>query len=199
MDGDDSSPPERVGLADLARSARGWHGVQLAVLAFIGLCGVLTDDDPAHPRWLQIGSALAALLALALACLAVFLVASVAWPFPTASTDGDDAVAGAAAGAGGDTALTGRRRLRTGVALTYAAVITMAIAASASWWPDRQEGEFGGGDGAGANVEVTAHSGGTACGELLDAPAGTVRLATASGDLTVPIARLAGIVPADFC
>ena len=33
-------------LADLADSRRGWHGVQLAVLAFIGLCGVLSDADP---------------------------------------------------------------------------------------------------------------------------------------------------------
>ena len=37
-------------LTELRNSARGWHGVQLAVLGFIGLCGVLqsgaADDNP---------------------------------------------------------------------------------------------------------------------------------------------------------
>jgi hypothetical protein len=38
-------------LAELRTSARGWHGVQLAVLGFIGLCAVLQGqaDSPA-PR-----------------------------------------------------------------------------------------------------------------------------------------------------
>ena len=177
----------------MARSARGWHGVQLGVLAFIGLCGVLTDNDPDQPRWLQVGAGLAALLALGLACLAVFLVASVAWPFPTAAADVDEAVA---ADAVGDRAVTGRRRLRTGVALTYAAVVTMALAASASWWPNADGAAD---DGGAATVEITAHDGATACGELLDAPSGTIRLATASGAVELATSGLAAIVPADSC
>ena len=191
MDVDESGRSERAGVAEMARAARGWHGVQLGVLAFIGLCGVLTENDADQPRWLQVGAGLAALLALGLACLAVFLVASVAWPFPTA--DVDEAVAAAAAG---DRAVTGRRRLRTGVALTYAAVVTMALAASANWWPNEDTAP----DGAGAaTVEITAHDGATACGELLEAPSGTIRLATASGAVELATSGLAAIVPADSC
>ena len=38
----------------LRASARGWHGVQLAVLGFIGLCGALHDAGAATgPRWVQ--------------------------------------------------------------------------------------------------------------------------------------------------
>lgn len=33
-------------------SAKGWHGVQMAALGFIGLCGVLQRDDGDDPRWL---------------------------------------------------------------------------------------------------------------------------------------------------
>jgi hypothetical protein len=190
MEIDDSGRSERGALAELGRSARGWHGVQLAVLAFIGLCGVLTDSDPGDPRWLRVGAGVAALVALALACLAVFLVASVAWPFPRAGPE---------SGAPSDAldSVAGRRRLRIGVALTYAAVITMALAASASWWPDERATVSG--RGGGALVELTDHNGATACGELLAAPAGTVRIETASGTIEVATAALAGVVPAEAC
>jgi hypothetical protein len=60
MEVDDSGRSERGGLAELGRSARGWHGVQLAVLALIGLCGVLTDSDPGDPRWLRVAAGVAA-------------------------------------------------------------------------------------------------------------------------------------------
>jgi hypothetical protein len=195
MDVDDSGRSARAGVAEMARSARGWHGVQLGVLALIGLCGVLTENDPDHPRWLQIGAGLAALLALGLACLAVFLVASVAWPFPTGTADVDDVGAAAAVGA---KAAAEPRRLHTGVALTYAAMITMAIAASASWWPDADSATDGEG-GAGVTVEVTAHDGSTACGQLLGAPTGTIRLATASRAVELATSGLAAISPTDSC
>ena len=51
---------DTVDLRDAARaeterlqtSARGWHGVQLAVLGFIGLCGALHDAGSATgPPW----------------------------------------------------------------------------------------------------------------------------------------------------
>jgi hypothetical protein len=192
MEVDDSGRSERGALAELGRSARGWHGVQLAVLAFIGLCGVLTDSDPGDPRWLRVAAGVGALVALALACIAVFLVASVAWPFPRAGQE-----SGAVDTPDGLGSAAGRRRLRTGVALTYAAVITMALAASASWWPDEQASFSG--EGTGALVEITDHNGATACGELLSAPTGTVRIETASGTLEVATAALAGVVPADAC
>src|SRR3712207_8556040 len=37
-------------LDELRASARGWHGVQLAVLGFIGLCGVLQEEQPSDPE-----------------------------------------------------------------------------------------------------------------------------------------------------
>ena len=67
-------------LAELRVSARGWHGVQLAVIGFIGLCGVLQGGRPDNPMWLQVCAGILALAALAIACLATFLVALVAWP-----------------------------------------------------------------------------------------------------------------------
>jgi hypothetical protein len=50
-----------------------------------------------------------------------------------------------------------------------------------------------------ATVEITAHDDATACGELLEAPSGTIRLATASGAVELATSDLAAIVPADSC
>ena len=66
-------------LTELRTSARGWHGVQLAVLGFIGLCGVLSGGSAA-PQWLEWLSMWLALAALACACVATFLVGAAAWP-----------------------------------------------------------------------------------------------------------------------
>src|SRR5262245_46230180 len=109
-------------LRDLANSARGWHGVQLAVLAFIGLCGVLSDTDPRMPRWLEVTAGVLAVSALVASSVSIFVVASVAWPFSSRA-------------AGGDVPQVAARRLRMGIALTYVAVGLMAFAASSSWWP----------------------------------------------------------------
>jgi hypothetical protein len=108
--------------------------------------------------------------------------------------DADDSTAAAV----GDEADAGRRRRRTGVALTYAVVVTMAIAASASWWPDADSATDGE-SGAGVTVEITAHDGATECGQLLDAPAGTIRLATASGAIELATPGLAALSPTDSC
>jgi hypothetical protein len=61
-------------------SARGWHGVQLAIIGFIGFCGVLQDGRPDNPTWLQVWAGVLAMAALVLACVATFLVGRVAWP-----------------------------------------------------------------------------------------------------------------------
>src|SRR6478752_9396323 len=78
MDADDQSPSR---IQELRTSARGWHGVQLAVLGFIGLCGVLQQDaGSGKPHWLQVLAGLLALAAFGIACLATVLVALAAWP-----------------------------------------------------------------------------------------------------------------------
>src|SRR5688500_17195016 len=74
-EGEEGSPLER-----LRGSARGWHGVQLAVIGFIGFCGVVQDGRPGNPQWLQVWAGILALAALLLACAATYLVARIAWP-----------------------------------------------------------------------------------------------------------------------
>ncbi len=167
-------------------SARGWHGAQLAVLAFIGLCGVLSDPDPEVPRSVQVTAGVLALVALTLACVATFVVARVAWPLSAGSGAALDAV-------------DAGRRLRVGVGVTFLAVAAMALAASAGWWPVHDAGTGGAGTGDGATVEVTVQNGDTACGTLVDAPAGTVRLATAEGTVEVASDRLVAVTPVDGC
>ena len=76
--------------------------MQLAALAFVGLCGVFTGDDGARlPVWLESVAGVMALLALAAAAIGLLLVAVVAWPL----------------GAPGQPAV-GARRLRAGVLST---------------------------------------------------------------------------------
>jgi hypothetical protein len=170
-------------LRDLANSARGWHGVQLAVLAFIGLCGVLSDTDPRMPRWLEVTAGVLAVAALIASCVSIFVVASVAWPFSSRA-------------AGGDVPHAAARRLRTGIALTYVAVGLMAFAASSSWWPTADTARL---DGAAATVRITDQAGRTACGTITDGPQATIRLATAGGTVELAADRLAHIAPVDSC
>jgi hypothetical protein len=193
MDAGEADRPDGNALAALTRSARGWHGVQLAVLAFIGLCGVLTDSDADTPRWLQVTAGVLAISALALSCASIFLVASVAWPFPV-TRSGE--VSGQTRRGN---AVTVSRRLRVGVALTYVAVAVMALAASSSWWPTATSTGIDGDGGAGVSVEITDRSGRTACGDLVDGPAGRVRLATARGTVDLATSGVADISPVEAC
>jgi len=196
----DPSPTDdrRPHREELAQSARGWNGIQLAVLAFVGFCGVLSEADARHPRWLQITAGLLAVAALALACLAVFLVASVAWPLssrppasgPTSSQEGSPTEAGLPGGA--------RRRLQVGTALTYVAVAVMALAASSNWWPVPEAAGAERADGV-AQVRISDSQGDSACGELLEAPAGTIRLATDRGTVELALTGLATVGPAADC
>src|SRR5213080_1272285 len=66
--------------ADVRDSARGWHQLQVAVLGFIGLCGVLQRGRPENPMWLQTLAALLIVGALVIALAAIFVVGRVAWP-----------------------------------------------------------------------------------------------------------------------
>ena len=182
MEAADDGPADRSS-ASLANSARGWHGVQLAVLAFIGLCGVLSDADPALPRWLQITAGVLAVAALIVSCLSIFVVASVAWPFSARVADNDGSQGAA-------------RRLRTGIALTYVAVGLMALAASSSWWPTRDRRRPRRHRGHGAHHRpIGAH------GVRHDPrrPGATIRLATADGQVELAVSGLADISPVASC
>src|SRR6516164_4852270 len=104
---------------ELSASARGWHTIQMAVLGFIGICGVLrtTSSSPA-PRAVEWLAAALAVAALVVACLAVFAVGRVA--YPVAADTGD---AGATPDPAGAAA-----RLRAGIRLTIVALILAVLA-----------------------------------------------------------------------
>jgi len=184
-----STPPSGEGPERLASSARGWHSIQLAVLGFIGICGVLrTGSDSNGPQWVRWLSAGLALFAFALACLAIYQVGRVAYPFygaPAPTSPGSDGLA------------SSTRQLRTGVRMTYVAVGCLALAAISGWWPGA-DGAAGGGS-AGALVQVSGATGESACGTLLEGGPGTLRLDTAQGTVSVRLVSVLTIEPVSSC
>jgi len=128
-------------LAELRNSARGWHGVQLAVLGFIGLCGVLSGDSAA-PDWFEWLSMWLALAALAVACLATFLVGLAAWPLYRAGpTPSEDA---------GEVERTSRG-ITSGPALSLGGAAPPCPAPPSPWW-----GAAGGGTNTAASHRAAA-------------------------------------------
>ncbi len=109
----------------LSASAQGWHTIQMAVLGFIGICGVLRSTSASTPRAVQVSAAILAVAALAVACLAIFTVGRVAYPI-NASLDNSDGVHEVA---------RARQQLHTGIRLTVLALILIVIAALSGWWP----------------------------------------------------------------
>ena len=96
----------------------------MAVLGFIGICGVLRTTGSPAPRAVQWLAAALAVAALAAASLAIFTVGRVAYPV-------DDAADGASALPSAGQAAA---RLRAGIRLTIVAVILAVIAALSGWW-----------------------------------------------------------------
>ena len=183
-----SSPLPASRLEELRVSARGWHGVQLAIIGFIGFCGVLADPRPSTPAWLQNTAGILALTALVLACVATFLVGRVAWPL----------YGGAAAEARPDaTAELGRdgRRLRTGLVLTFVALAALALGNAAGWWPEKKSA---GGDGAGL-VQVQAATGQRWCGTLGEARPGSVSVVVGGIPVVVPLQSVAVVRSVASC
>jgi len=82
--GEPAAPPDR--LAELRGSAQGWHGIQLAALGFIGLCGVIQTGDSDNPRALQVLAGILVLVAFGLACAGIYLVGRAAWPLFAAAS-----------------------------------------------------------------------------------------------------------------
>lgn len=161
---------------DLIASARGWHTIQMAVLGFIGICGVLRTAGSATPGAVQWLAAALAVAALITACLAIFAVGRVAYPVKDLA--GPQKAAHAAAG------------LRTGIRLTVVALILSVIASLSGWWPKTTST---------ATVAVSDASGHTWCGPLADAPAGAISVRTAQGTITVPVQAIAHVAPVATC
>ncbi len=187
MDADDQVPSR---IRELRVSARGWHGVQLAVLGFIGLCGVLQHEAGGKPHWLQVLAGVLVLTAFGIACAATVLVALAAWPVYAARPRAED---GADADGDGEVARTSRR-LRTGITLTYVAVAVLAFATSSAWWPDAASSDQDQG-----SVEVTTRAG-TICGGL-GTPSGQGVLAVSAGGRLVELALsdVVSVRPVDSC
>jgi len=149
----------------------------MAVLGFIGICGILRTASSPAPRAVQWLAAALAVAALAAACVAIFTVGRVAYPVSDAA-DGASAVPGTAA------------RLRAGIRLTIVALILAVIAALSGWWPAASTT---------AAVAVTASSGQAWCGPLVSGPAGAISVRTAHGVITVPAQAIAQVRPVAQC
>ena len=181
---DAEGPPGR--LAELRASARGWHGIQLAVIGFIGFCGVLQNGRPDNPTWLQVYAAILVLVALVLACTATFLVGRVAWPLLGGR-------AAPAADAAAELELEGRR-LRRGLLLTFVAVAVLALATASGWWPQPEAD-----NGATNLVAVQVGSGQRVCGTLGEANPGTLRVSVGGRPVDLSLQDVAAIAPVDHC
>ena len=182
MDPDEATSlgrPPRPGdrLERLSASARGWHTIQMAVLGFIGICGILRTASSPAPRAVQWLAGALAVAALAVACTAVFTVGRVAYPVSDA-LDGDRAVAG------------GTARLRAGIRLTIVALILAVIAALSGWWPAPASNPA---------VAVTGTTGQAWCGPLVSGPADAISVRTANGIITVPTQAIAQVSPVGRC
>jgi hypothetical protein len=174
-----ATPADR--LEELSASARGWHTIQMAVLGFIGICGVLRTTSSSAPRAVQWLAAALAVAALAAASLAIFTVGRVAYPVNAA--DGASALPSAGQAAA---------RLRAGIRLTIVAVILAVIAALSGWWPAPAST-------AAAAVAVTAASGQAWCGPLVNGPDGAISVRTGTGVITVPAQAIAQVRPVAQC
>jgi hypothetical protein len=182
----DADDPGTQRLAELRVSARGWHGVQLAVLGFIGLCGVLADTgSDGTPHWLRVLAGVLVLVALGLACVATVLVALAAWPTYGPGSGVEDP--------GRELSSTGVR-LRTGILLTFVSVAVLAVATSSTWWPSAASG------GADAQPIRVSTSGGELCGELGESSSdGRLALAVDGRLVQVPLAEIVAVVPVASC
>ncbi|MDX6678443.1 MAG: hypothetical protein QOE31_2495 [Solirubrobacteraceae bacterium] len=182
-------PPPGSGqdrLSELRASAKGWHGVQMALLGFIGLCGVLQRDDSGDPTWLQVWALLLAVGALLTALWAIVLVGRAAWPLygPNpelpAEADYDARVRVASA------------QLSRGLALTFVSVALLAFGTASSWWPSQDGGDAG-------LVEVQADSGQRVCGELADAPEGQLHVVSNGSTVSVALGSVSSLRSVSSC
>jgi hypothetical protein len=157
---------------DVRESARGWHQIQLAVLGFVGLCGVLQRGRPENPKWLQTLAGVLILGALVTALTAIYVVGRVAWP----PSEGPARPA---------------RQLRAGILLTFAAVGMLALGTVTMWWPQ--------GAGDRGQVQVQAADGQTWCGPVTGARAGAVGVETSDGPVVIALSDVATVSPVDSC
>ena len=193
-DGPPAAAPDR--LSELRSSAQGWHGIQLAALGFIGLCGVIKTGDGTDPWALQVLSGILVLVAFVLACGGVYLVGRAAWPLYGGGREPAPEPEPASPGDVAAIALVSRQITR-GLLMTFLSVAALALATATSWWPqDSPDGDESGA----AQVLVRTDDGQTACGALgASSQPGTVRVQTGAQQLDVPVDSLASLTPVGGC
>lgn len=108
-------------------------------------------------------------VAFVLAIVAISVVGRVAYPIPGPT--------GSTAGARDEGVSHRTRRLSAGIRVTYVALALVVAATFSAWWPGTGDGD--------AAVVVGDATGQVWCGQLLEAPAGEARLATADGPVAV--------------
>ncbi len=164
----------------MAESAKGWHNIQLAVMGFIGLCGVLSmGETPDGPQWLEWWSAGMAGLAFVSSLLSTWMVGSVAFPLYGFTNPGE-AMPASAPG-----------RLRGGIVMTFISIALMVLSSVSGWWPSAAGGD---------KVQLKDARGGVACGTMVDgAPAGSVWLQTSDRVLKIEIGAIAQMSPVSSC
>ena len=169
-------------LNEITAAARGWNTIQMAVLGFIGICGVLHVASHA-PSAVQLLASVLAVAALALAGVAVFIVGRLAFPVNVTADDVGEQhrVAHAAA------------RLNAGIRLTIVALILAVIATLSGWWPATTTARAAG------SVALTSVTGQAVCGLLTSAPTGAVSVRTAGAIVAVPIRDIAQLRPVGRC
>lgn len=177
-DPDDMSTPAEVEAqldpqVRVRSSARGWSGIQLALMGFIGLCGVL--QTPGGPYAVQFVGGLLALAALVLAVAGAVIVALVAWPLSDTGP------------------ARGQALLRAGVAFTLVSGALIGLAGLSGWWPERAAGTGP------ALVEIGDAAGRTACGALADSGSGSLALLIDDRRVTIPLRSLSTVRPVDRC
>jgi hypothetical protein len=168
----DAAASSPAGAADTRESARGWHQIQLAVLGFVGLCGVLQKGRPQNPVWLQTVAGMLVVGALATALVAIVIVGRVAWP-PAGSPPHP------------------ARQLRTGILLTFVAVAMLALGTASMWWPQHRDAQ--------ELVQIETTDGRTWCGSLTPARAGTIEVDTDAGAVAIAVGDVATVRPVDSC
>jgi phosphatidylglycerophosphate synthase len=164
----------------LIDSAKGWHNIQLAVMGFIGLCGVLRmGETPAGPEWLMWWSTAMSILAFITSLLSMWMVGSVAFPLYGFAAEGQQLPPSAPG------------RLKAGIGMTFLTIILMVLASLAGWWPS-SPGED--------KVEVRDAQGASACGTWVEgAPAGALWLRTPEGTITVSLRQVTDMRPVAAC
>ncbi len=180
--------PPAGNAGELRESAAGWQKIQFTVLGFIGLCGVLKGiGTSTGPRSLQIVAGILIVVALIVACCAIFLVGRVAWPVRSA---GNGPRAGRAA-PGDGAPLQAARGLRAGLALTVVALILASLAATSSWWPTKASG--------GATAIVSTSTGLTYCGTWVGDGNGQLVLQLPRQLVSIPLAQVTAVDLASSC